>query len=275
MKIIEIKTQAQFEKLPGNFKSYTLIKILGKDIIINRAWGNASVEAWDNASVIASDNASVEARDNASVEALGNASVRAWGNASVRAWDNASVRAWGNASVEAWDNASVKAFMNTIIRIFSDGVKILEARQQVVIVYQECEGKPGVYDDTVIINKTQKAKLNIRNFIGIYDVKERKNKLVLYKFVQENFTDFYTGKITYKVGQIIKCPDWDADENLECGGGLHLSPSIKDCKKFNDSKNGHALKCDVDIKDIIVHPNPLYPYKVRCRKVKVIEEIKE
>ena len=35
MKTIEIKTQAQFEKLPGNFKSYTLIKILGKDIIIN------------------------------------------------------------------------------------------------------------------------------------------------------------------------------------------------------------------------------------------------
>jgi kynureninase len=247
---IEIKTQTELDDLPDSFEVYTVVKILGKNIIVRRALGNASVEAWDNAS------------------------VRAWDNASVRAWGNASVRAWGNASVEAWDNASVEAFMNAVIRVFSNDVNLLEVRQQVVIIFQACDGKPVVCDDTIITNKTKRASFNINNFIEIYDISEDKDKLVLYKFVQNNFTDFYTGKIKYKVGQIVECPDWNDDINNECGGGLHLCPTIKDCKKFNNSKNGHALRCEVDIKDIVVHPKPQYPYKVRCRKIKVIEEIK-
>jgi len=112
------------------------------------------------------------------------------------------------------------------------------------------------------------------NFIKGYGVKTENNKLVLYKFVRKNYTDFFTRKIKYEIGTIVKCPDWDSNENKECGGGLHVSPSIKFCKRFNNSKDGHALKVLVDPKDIVVHPNPQYPYKIRCRQLTVVKEIK-
>ena len=163
--------------------------------------------------------------------------------------------------------------MNAIIRIMSRNATIIKAQQQVVVVYQGCKEKPKKYDKTVTIKHTAKANFNLSNFINIYEVKKIKAKLTLYKFVQANFTDFYTGKIEYKIGQIIKCPDWDNNEETECGGGLHLCPSVEDCKRFNNAKSGHALKCEVDIKDIVVHPSPQFPFKVRCRKVKVIEEM--
>ena len=96
--------------------------------------------------------------------------------------------------------------------------------------------------------------------------------LILYKSVQKNYTDFYTGQVKYEVGKTVVCPDWDDRQSRECGGGLHLSPSIDLCKRFN---KGIYLKCEVSIKDILVHKNPDMPEKVRCKKVKVLEEIKD
>ena len=163
--------------------------------------------------------------------------------------------------------------MNVIAIVSSDSAKILEARQNVVIIYQGCEGMPQKKDDSVIINYTKKAIFELQNFIRIYNVEQpKKNFLVLYKSVKDNYTDFYTGKIKYEIGTTVECPDWDVNNSIECGGGLHLSPSIYFCKFFN---KGKYLKCEVNIKDILVHPNPHYPYKIRCKKVKVLEEIKE
>jgi len=184
---------------------------------------------------------------------------------------------YGSAIIERIDNlATIKyVAMNAIVKVASKEVKILEARQQIVIIYQGCEGKPKKYDKTITIKYITKAVFDLINFVNIYKVKKIKNKLILYKFVQSDYTDFYTGKIKYEVGKVVKCPDWNSNINNECGGGLHLSSSINNCKKFHESEDGHALKCEVDIKDILIHPNPLYPEKVRCREVKVLEEIIE
>ena len=165
--------------------------------------------------------------------------------------------------------------MNVIVRIVGSNARILEARQQVVLVYQNCTGGPKKYDDSVIINRTQEAQFDLQTFIRVYGVCQQNEKIFLYKFVQQDYTDFFTGKVKYKVGATIECPDWNTDINKECGGGLHLSPSIEFCKQFNDHPNGRTLKCEVATDDILVHPNPRYPFKVRCKRVKVLEEIIE
>ena len=140
------------------------------------------------------------------------------------------------------------------------------------MVYQDCQGEPTEYDQTVIINHTTRSPYNFTHFSKIYDVSEKKGKVILYKSVSSDLTDFYTGRVKYEIGKEVVCPDWDDNIDRECGGGLHLSPSIDHCKLFN---TGRYLKVEVDVADILVHPSPQYPYKIRCSKCKVLEEIKE
>jgi len=301
MKTIKIKTQAQFDKLPAKFKFYTKIQIVGNVYSLNRTPEYSFISVSDSATIkyvsgsatIKSvyDSATIEyVYDSATIEYVsGSATIKSVsGSATIKSvydsatiesvYDSATIKSVsGSATIEyVYDSATIEyVSMNVIIRVMNEGIKILEARQQVVIIYQGCKGKPKKYDKTVTIKHTVKADFNLINFINIYGVKKTKTKLTLYKFVQSNFTDFYTGKVKYKIGKVVECPGWDSNLNNECGGGLHLSPSINYCKRFNDSKDGHALKCEVAIKDIVVHPNPQYPYKVRCRKTKVLEEIKE
>ena len=168
--------------------------------------------------------------------------------------------------------------MNTMIaKIYSNLVKIIEARQQAIIIYRSCNGKPEKKDITVQIIKTEKLDWDLENFIKAYNIKRKSKqskKLILYKFVQNDYTDFFSGKIKYEVGKTTIVPDWNANPNVECGNGLHLSTSIKHCKRFNNSKDGHALQCEVSITDIVIHPNPMYPQKIRCKKCFVVKEIK-
>jgi len=164
--------------------------------------------------------------------------------------------------------------MNCVIKIVSEDSKILKAAQNAVLIYQDCTGSPGIKDDSATISYTKRVEFSLDNFIRGYDVKTENNKLVLYKFVQNDYTDFHTGKIEYKIGTTVKCPDWNSNADRECGRGLHVSPSIEFCKRFNNSEDGHALKVLVDPKDIVVHPNPVCPYKIRCRQLTVVKEIK-
>jgi hypothetical protein len=179
--------------------------------------------------------------------------------------------------MSVYGSATIKSVsMHTIIRIMSNSVVILTAQQQAVLIYQNCKGCPKKKDATVQIVRTKKAKYTLENFINIYNVQKKSKeskKIILYKFVQHDYTDFYTSKIKYEIGKTVKAPDWDKNLNVECGGGLHLSPSVEICKNFNKSNNGHALRCEVLISDIVVHPTPQYPNKIRCKKCFVVEEI--
>ena len=88
--------------------------------------------------------------------------------------------------------------------------------------------------------------------------------ITLYKSVNpENDCDFYTGKIKYE--GVVQCPDFDPDENIECGNGLHLSPTASNARKYDPS--GKILECEVNIDDIAVFSRNIS--KVRCRKVVV------
>ena len=85
IKEIIVSTQVELDSLPEKFDEYTriLIKNTTSKLVVNKAWGNSSVEAEGNSSVVA----------------------------------------WGNSSVEAWGNSSVEAEGNCVVRIFSENLK--------------------------------------------------------------------------------------------------------------------------------------------------------
>ena len=287
MKEITIHTQAEFDALPENFSEYTVIKIesdKGLWLIIKKAWGNSSVEAWGNSSVEAWENSSVVARENSSVEAWGNSFVVARGNSSVEArenssvvarenssvvaWGNSSVVAWGNSSVVARGNSSVVAVQNSVVRVFSQDVKIKKLLHEATLICQGVKIKPDKRSITANIINTKEILNDIDTFLEIYQLEPKQGKVQLYKITRDNYKDYRTNMTEYKIGETIVCPDWDDDKDRECGGGLHLSATIKDAEQYN---KGKILLCEVSVKDIVVYPYDIT--KVRCKKVKVLREI--
>jgi len=107
------------------------------------------------------------------------------------------------------------------------------------------------------INRTKDGWLKIHT-------PDKDGFVVLYKSVKDDYTDFKTGKIKYVIGKEVIAPDWKDDINIECGNGLHLCPIPEHTQDFN---KGKILRCLVSPDDILIHPSPKYPTKVRCRKV--------
>ena len=68
----------------------------------------------------------------------------------------------------------------------------------------------------------------------------------------------------------VEAPDWDPKP--ECGGGLHFCINPAGCDDFRDGVEDRYVACLVDPKDIVVHPNPKYPDKIKVKKCKVLYE---
>ena len=237
------------------------VEARGNSSVVAR--GNSSVVAWENSSVVARGNSSVEARGNSSVVARENSSVVARENSSVVAWENSSVVAWGNSSVVAWENSSVVAWGNSSVKIFSSYVNLKKVLQESVVICIDCKVKPSKINKTATLLYKRTATWDLNSFLDYYNLNPKRGFVELYKSVRENNTDFYTGQIKYE--GIVTCPNWNPDNSIECGYGLHLSAKPEQALNFN---KGKILKCKVNIKDIVVYPYNID--KVRCRKVKVI-----
>ena len=300
MKTIIIESQKEFDALPVAFDEYTEIRIVGKLNKVDKTFKNAFMSVYGSATIESvSDSATIKSvSGSATIEYVyGSATIESVSDSATIKSVYATIESvsgsatikyvYGSATIESVSgSATIKSVsgsatiesvsMNTIIRIMSNSVVILTAQQQAVLIYQNCKGCPKKKDATVQIVRTKKAKYTLENFINIYNVQKKSKgskKIILYKFVQHDYTDFYTSKIKYEIGKTVNAPDWDKNLNVECGGGLHLSPSIEICKNFSKSNNGHALRCEVLISDIVVHPTPQYPNKIRCKKCFVVEEI--
>ena len=115
-----------------------------------------------------------------------------------------------------------------------------------------------------------RVSYNLKSFCGIYSKNmESKKEIKLYKSVRpDNHKDFYSNTIKYE-GEVT-CPDFNPDENIHCGNGLHLSPTPQLALSY---KNGKILECIVATKDIVVYGSDIT--KVRCKRVTVIGEYKE
>ena len=148
---------------------------------------------------------------------------------------------------------------NAIIRIFSKGIKIIRKEGNPVLIYHNCKPKK-VKDKSIICINTQPYTLKL--FCDIYkDNMISETEIKLYKSINPNtYCDFHTGKIKY-VGQVI-CPDWNPNPNIECGNGLHLSPTPELALSYN---KGKIIECIVNINDIAIYGTDIT--KVRCKKV--------
>jgi hypothetical protein len=89
----------------------------------------------------------------------------------------------------------------------------------------------------------------------------------------DKMADFYTGKVKYIIGKWIKAPDWEEDFIGECGHGLHLAATPIFALYFNH--DGKVIKCETKTEYCRTVKSPEYPFKVRCKKVKPLEEVEK
>jgi len=142
----------------------------------------------------------------------------------------------------------------------------LTLKQHAIAICINAKPKLIEHDPTAHLIESPEVLHNKKSFLGIYKKNiQEDGRILLYKSVKEDNTDFYSGKIKY--AGIVECPDWDADENRQCGGGFHLSPTESLARSYN---NGKIKKCLVRLIDFVVHPHDIT--KVRCRKVEVLED---
>jgi hypothetical protein len=219
------------------------IKDVGGSATINYVGGSATIK---------------DVRDSATIKDVGDSATINY----VR--DSATINYVG-------DSATIKDVrMNAVIfHVWSEYAVIesLKDYATVICVGDKCTIKKRAKTATVIVNPRVEYDIDI--FADIH--KESlvgKSKIILYKSVNpETLCDFYTGTIKYK--GTVTCPDFDPSPERECGGGLHLSPTPELAMSFNQGK---VLKCEVALKDIVVYGRNID--KVRCRKVKVVGEVK-
>ena len=184
-----------------------------------------------------------------------NSSVEAWGNSRVVARENSSVVARGNSSVEARENS--------VTRMVSSKARVTAGHASLVLCECEETGRVDIKDKAQLVT-TKPWEHTIGSFMDIYQANiQADGRILLYKSVQKDLTDFWTGEIKYE--GIVKCPDWDPNPNRECGGGLHLSPTRELALQHN---KGVVLRCLVAPNDIVIHPTNIT--KVRCREVEVV-----
>jgi hypothetical protein len=163
----------------------------------------------------------------------------------------------------AWESSRVEARENSVNRIFS--CSKLESHHHAIVTLQDFECD-FVHKSDIPVIKTKTFQHDLVSFLEIYPAKRK--IVVLYKSVNpENNCDFYTGQIKYE-GTVI-CPNFDPNPERQCGSGLHLSPTPELARSYN---NGKVLECHVHIDDIVIYGPDIS--KVRCRKVKVIGEVK-
>ncbi len=97
--------------------------------------------------------------------------------------------------------------------------------------------------------------VEIREFDGV-------ECAILFKGLDENFTAKWR-EFKYLPGTTPACDDWDP--KVECGRGLHFSPSCGHTREFIVASKWVA--CPVKLEDIVVHPDGTYPQKCKAPRL--------
>jgi hypothetical protein len=212
------------------------------------ASGSAQVTAYGSAQVTASDSAQVRAYGSAQVTASGSAQVRAYGSAQVTAYGSAQVTAYGSAQVRAYGSAQVTAYGSAQVRASKFVAVTVPPRQNVKV-----EG--GVL---IAVQLPETAA----EWCEFYGVPIEDGIAVLYKGLDDQYCSPHG--MFYTPGTTPFAPDWDA--TIECGGGLHFSPTPAHTYEFvNEAKR--FVACPVRVDEIVVHKNAEYPQKVKAPRV--------
>lgn len=116
-----------------------------------------------------------------------------------------------------------------------------------------------------VVTKLNSAKL----FCDFYDLEIKKDGNYeccnLYKYVNDDLTDYFSGKLKYVPGTDVYAYDWLDNERIVCGNALHLVAQKKQAEQWNEG--GRLLKCTVRLNDMCVFPYNIS--QVRCKMVYV------
>ncbi len=134
-----------------------------------------------------------------------------------------------------------------------------------ILIYHDKKPTIKEKDATAQVICQPLFKHNKKSFMGIYQKSlDKDGYIILYKVVNPKYnTDFYSGKIKYE--GVVNCPDWNPNKNIQCGHGLHLSPTPALALSYHQ---GIVKKCRVKVKDFVVYPDDIT--KVRCKRVEVL-----
>jgi hypothetical protein len=201
---------------------------------------NSHAELWENSHAELWENSHAELWENSHAELWENSHAELWGNSHAELWENSYAELWENSYAELWGNSHAQCRSPYACGILKS-------------ITSKCIGRH-------IGDKPLSPKEYLTN-CGV----EIKNQYVLlYKTVQDNFCSHYTNSVKYLIGQEVVAPDWKPDDKIECGNGLHLSPTIQQAMTFNQS--GVYLACRVKLSDIASLPAyAQYPDKIRVR----------
>ena len=127
---IIIKTQAEYNKLPKEFKEFTKIEIRSDSntwIEVRNVPKNSHVSACDSSYVSAHDSSYVSAHDSSQVIAYDSSQVTAYGSSQVRAYDSSQVIAYGSSHVIAYGSSQVSAYGSSQV-IMLDSCKLTQSK---------------------------------------------------------------------------------------------------------------------------------------------------
>ena len=69
----------------------------------------------------------------------------------------------------------------------------------------------------------------------------------------------------YIPGTTPEAPDWDGGK-AECGGGLHFCALPGTAKTYFPEAT-RFVACPIALEDIVVTQNPIYPNKIKARRI--------
>ncbi len=202
--------------------------------------GNSHAELWENSHAELRGNSHAELRDNSHAVLWDNSHAELWDNSHAVLRDNSHAVLRGNSHAELWDNSHA----NTKSPY---ACAILKSKDS------HCMGR-HIGD----------KPLTPKEYLSDCGIDMEGEFVILYKSVRANFASFRSEDVKYIIGSEIIAPDWDKNADIECGKGLHLSPTVQQARSFNNK--GLYLACRVRLSDIANLPSyAKYPDKIRVR----------
>ena len=130
-------------------------------------------------------------------------------------------------------------------------------------------------DKTVSVIEIPKPDGTLKDYAKRYPIEKVGKDLIFYKAVHKNtegeyFSD-YNNSYIYKIGKEYQ-EECSQRESGCCSKGLHVAP-LSWAKSFGFTWSDLAiLKCSVKEKDLVISEDT--DGKVRCSKLKILEEVK-
>ena len=290
MKYVECKTQAELDAAIAAGDHPILVgggHFIARGNSTVTAWGNSTVTAWGNSTVTAMGNSTVTAMGNSTVTARGNSTVTAMGNSTVTAMGNSTVTAWGNSTVTARENSTVTARGNSTVT--ARGNSTVTARENSTVTAMEnstvtawgnvmirAMGRAVITASIAVVVLCHGCDVTVTGGIKIQAMEpttaaewcEHSGVTVVdgiatvYKGVRDNYHSDHG--CDYSPGLTPVAADWDGG-TLECGGGLHFSPSPIQTLSFCEHAK-HFMACQVALADMRApKPGDSCPFKIKAR----------